>query len=171
MSAEPHLWAIGYDDLERADQVRDEISRLGWGLGNAGKELILLDIAVVRRELDGSYTLNRKQASAIANILGSTGAGFLAGLVLGAPLTGAAIGALLGSAGAAVHVGLDKSFIREVVAMMKPGASALFVLDDEGNMEAVLDGIRGMGGTLLKTNVDMERAMLIQSTLAKSAKV
>jgi hypothetical protein len=26
-----HLWAIGYDDMERADQVRDKITTLGWG--------------------------------------------------------------------------------------------------------------------------------------------
>jgi len=29
-----------------------------------------------------------------------------------------------------------------------------------------LEGIRGLGGTVLKTNVDLERAKLIQSTLA-----
>ena len=36
-------------------------------------------------------------------------------------------------------------------------------------MDAILRGIRGMGGTVLKTNVDLERAKLIQSTLAASA--
>ena len=33
-------------------------------------------------------------------------------------------------------------------------------------MEVILDSIRGLGGTVLKTNVDTERAKLIQSTLA-----
>ena len=32
-----HLWAIGYDDMARADQVRDEITELGWGAGQAGE--------------------------------------------------------------------------------------------------------------------------------------
>ena len=49
---------------------------------------------------------------------------------------------------------------------MKPGASALFVLDDEGGVDVILEKIRGPGGTVLKTNVDLERAKLIQSTLA-----
>ena len=49
---------------------------------------------------------------------------------------------------------------------MRPGTSALFVLDSEGDMDAILHAIRGLGGTVLKTNVDMERARLIQSTLA-----
>jgi uncharacterized membrane protein len=52
---------------------------------------------------------------------------------------------------------------------MKPGTSALFVLDDEGDMEVILYRLRGLGGTLLKTNVDLERARLIQSTLGASA--
>jgi hypothetical protein len=33
-------------------------------------------------------------------------------------------------------------------------------------MKAILRGIRGLGGTVLKTNVDLERAKLIQATLA-----
>jgi uncharacterized membrane protein len=53
---------------------------------------------------------------------------------------------------------------------MKPGTSALFILDDtleEANeMEVVLHTLRGLGGTVLKTNVDPERVKLIQSTLA-----
>jgi uncharacterized membrane protein len=168
MSTTTHLWAIGYDDMARADQVRDEITQLGWGTGNASKYLILEDIAVVVRHPDGSFTLDRKPFPGLANILGSTGVGFLAGLVLAAPLTGATIGALLGSAGsaAATHAGIKDDFIHDVVSMMKPGTSALFVLDDEGDLEMILHKIRGLGGTVLKTNVDVERAKLIQSTLA-----
>ena len=57
-------------------------------------------------------------------------------------------------------------FVREVKELMKPGTSAIFVLDDEGDMDVILHRIRGLGGTVLKTNVDLERARLIQSTLA-----
>src|SRR5262245_41438102 len=168
MTTAAHLWAIGYDDMVRADQVRDEIARLGWDAGQAGKYLILLDLAVVVRHPDGSFTLDRKRFGGLANILACTGAGFLAGLVLAAPLTGATLGALLGSAGtaAATHVGIGEDFIRDVEALMKPGTSALFVLDDAGDMEMILHTIRGLGGTVVKTNVDLERAKLIQSTLA-----
>ena len=168
MSTSAHLWAIGYDDLTQADQVRDEITELGWGAGKAGKYLLLQDIAVVVRHPDGSFTFDRKPFPGLANILASTGVGFLAGLVLAAPLTGATIGALLGSAGtaAATHAGIKEDFIREVEAMMKPGTSALFVLDEVGDMEVILHKTRGLGGTVLKTNVDLVRAKLIQSTLA-----
>ena len=30
MTKSEHLWAIGYDDMGRAEQVRDEIVSLGW---------------------------------------------------------------------------------------------------------------------------------------------
>jgi hypothetical protein len=36
-------------------------------------------------------------------------------------------------------------------------------------MDTILKAIRGLGGTVLKTNVDLARAELIQSTLAASA--
>ena len=171
MTTTAHLWAIGYDDMARADQVRDEIVELGWGAGKIGKYLILEDIAVVVRHPDGSFTIDRKPFPGFANVLGCTGVGFLAGLVLAAPLTGATIGALLGSAGTAAgtHAGISETFVSDVEAMLKPGTSALFVLDDEGDMEIILHKIRGLGGTVLKTNVDRERAKLIQSTLAAAA--
>jgi uncharacterized membrane protein len=173
MTTAAHLWAIGYDDVARAEQVCQEITELGWGAGMAGKYLLLEDIAVVLRHADGSFTFDHKRFPGLANILASTGAGFLAGLVLAAPLTGATIGALLGSAGtaAATHVGIKKDFIHEVESMMKPGSSALFVLDQAGDMEVILAKVRGLGGTVLKTNVDVERARLIQSTLASALPV
>jgi uncharacterized membrane protein len=154
-----HLWAIGYDDMGRAEQVREEISRLG-----ERRCLILLDTAVVVRYPDGSVTLDGEPFVAVTNLGGHTFASFLAGLALAAPpLTGAAVGALLGG------TGIDEDFVREVEGLMKPGTSALFVLDQEGDMDAILQGIRGLGGTVLKTNVDLERARLIQSTLATAA--
>ena len=105
-------------------------------------------------------------------ILACSAAGFLAGLAVGAALTGAAIGALVGGAGVAASAsaaGIREDFVREVEGLMKPGSSALFVLDDAGNMEMILDTLRGLGGTVLRTNVELERARLIQSTLAEAS--
>jgi uncharacterized membrane protein len=170
MSTTAHLWAIGYDDMARADQVREEIIQLGWGPGKAGKYLILEDIAVVVRHADGSFTFDRKPFPSVANIVACTGVGFLTGLVLAAPLTGATIGALIGSAGtaAATRAGISETFVHEAETMMKPGTSALFVLDSEGDLDMILHKIRGLGGSVLKTNVDLERAKQIQATLAEA---
>jgi len=154
MTKPGNLWAVGYDDMGRANQVRDEIISLGWD-----KHCLLLDdVAVV----------DRKAFPAASNIVGCSVVGFLAGLVLGDPLSGATIGAMVGGAGTAMSASvlIADDFVREVKELMKPGTSAIFVLDDEGDMDVILHRIRGLGGTVLKTNVDLERARLIQSTLA-----
>jgi uncharacterized membrane protein len=171
MTTTAHLWAVGYDDIERADQVRNEITELAWGSGKAAKYLMLDDIAVVVRNADGTFTFDRKPFAGLANILAMTGVGFLAGLVLAAPITGATIGAAIGSAGtaASTQAGIGEEFVREVEAMMKPGTSVLFVLDNVGEMDVILHKIKGLGGTVLKTNVDVERAKLIQSTLSEAS--
>jgi uncharacterized membrane protein len=164
MSHSAHLWAVGYDDPGRAEHVRAELD----GLAGAEQYLLLLDIAILVRHPDGSYTLDRKPFLVTGNILGVSTLGFLAGLALAAPMTGAAIGALLGTAASTVAnaLGIEEQFIKDVKDMIKPGTSALLVLDDEGDMEVILHTIQGLGGTVLKTNVDVERAKLIQSTLS-----
>jgi uncharacterized membrane protein len=161
-----HLWAVGYDDTEGAEQLRAAITRLG-----ERRCLLLLDTAVAVRYPDGSVTLNGEPFVCPPAFRGQTLLSFLAGLALGAPpLTGAACGAWMRAAGGtAAEVGIDDAFVNEVQALLKPGTSALFVLDREGDMSAILLGIRGLGGTVLKTNVDLQRAQLIQSTLAAAA--
>ena len=160
-----HLWAVGYENVGRAHQVRDEITHLGW----EKNYLMLRDVAVVVRHADGSFTLDREPFPTAANVLGCSAVGFLTGLVLGVPMLGATIGAMVGGAGTALtsaSAGIDEDFVTKAQALMKPGTSAIFVLDDEGDMDVILHTIRGLGGTVLKTNVDAERARLIQSTLA-----
>jgi uncharacterized membrane protein len=165
MSEATHLWAIGYDNSQRAEQLRAEINRLG-----EKHCLILLDTAVVVRYPDGILTVDGEPFVALARLGGHTLTSFLAGLALAVPpLTGAAVGALVSRRAVLATVGIDESFVREVEALMKPGTSVLFVLDREGDMEMILHAIRGLGGTVLKTNVDWKRAELIQSTLADVA--
>jgi uncharacterized membrane protein len=65
--------------------------------------------------------------------------------------------------------GIGDDFVSEVKELMKPGTSAIFVLDQEGDMDVILHAIRGLGGKVLKTNVDREHAQLIQSTLAAAS--
>src|SRR5271166_773857 len=104
MNKVAHLWAISYDAVGRAEQVRDAITRLG-----ETHCLILLDTAVVVRYPDGSVTLNGERFVSVAETRGHTLAGFLAGLALGAPpLTAAAVGAFLRGAGVAAS---DKTVI------------------------------------------------------------
>jgi uncharacterized membrane protein len=163
MSRLAHLWAIAYDDVAAAEKTREEICYLG----GARQSLLLLDIAILIRHADGSYALDRQPFPVTGNIVGAGTLGFIVGMALAVPMTGAAIGALLGCAASTVanRLQIEKKFIEDAGRLMKPGTSALLVLDDEGDMDEILHTIRGLGGTVLKTNVDVERAKLIQSTL------
>src|SRR5262249_11185068 len=143
---EAHLWAIGYDDPSQAERTCAEVTRLA----GAGQHLVLLDVAILARAGDGSYTLNRHPFPLTSNIFAGGTLGFMAGLALAAPMTGAAIGALFGTAASTVAqaIGIEDQFIRDVEGLMKPGTSAVLVLDDQGDMEVILRGIRGLGGTV-----------------------
>lgn len=167
MTSARNLWAIGFDGIDDASRLRDEIIKLGWDK----HYLVLEGVAMVARHSDGSFSLDREKFPVTANVLGCTSVGFIAGLVIGGPLLGAAVGALVGGIGSvsAAVVGIDDQFVEQVKRLMKPGTCALFVLDSDGDMDEILHAIRGLGGTVLKTNVDLKRAQLIQSTLATTA--
>jgi len=65
--------------------------------------------------LDESFTLDREPFPAATNVLGCSVVGFLAGLILGAPLTSATIDAMVGGAGSVAvlaSVGIDEDFVR-----------------------------------------------------------
>jgi uncharacterized membrane protein len=163
MINEAHLWAVGFDNINRAEQVRAEIVNLA-----EARSLILLDTAVAVRYADGIITLNGEPFVSLHYSDHHSFGYFLAGLILGAPpLTSQAAAALTRAAGGtATDAGISDHFVEEVQELIKPGTSALFVLDQVGEMQEILEGIRGLGGAILKTNVDLERARLIQSTLA-----
>jgi uncharacterized membrane protein len=162
MTGSAHLWAIGYPDAGRAEQVRANIGAL-----SETHCLDLLETAVAVRFPDGSVTLDGIPFVPVPRLRGRPLLSFLAGLALAAPpLTHAAVGTLLSAVGTApAEVGISEEFVREVEGLMAPGTSVLFVLDRACDMAAILEGIQGLGGTVLKTNVDLERARLIQATL------
>jgi uncharacterized membrane protein len=162
-----HLWAVGYEEMGRAELVRREIMRL-----SERHCLVVREIAVAVRYADGSFTLDGEPYVLAGNFRGRGLASSLARLALGAlPLTSAAVGCGLRSAGYADTgaAAISDDFVHAVEKMMNPGSSALFVLDQVGDLDAILHGIHGLGGTVLKTTVDLPRAMLIQSTLAAPA--
>jgi uncharacterized membrane protein len=153
-----HLWAVAFDDVSRADQVRERVTQLA-----QRHLLILLDWTVAVRHVDGSFTLDGEPLVHASK--GGRVANFLASLALGAPpLTSAAIGVFTNGCDSAG--GISEDFVREVERLMKPGTSVLFVVDTVEDMHPALQEIRGLGGTVLKTNVDLERARLIQPALA-----
>ena len=111
---EAHLWAIGYDDVVQAQRTRREFT----ALAGDGQHLLLLDVAILARTTDGSYSLDREPFPLTSNVLAGGTLRFLAGLALAAPMTGAAVGALLGTTASTVAnaVGIEDAFIKDVEA-------------------------------------------------------
>lgn len=165
MSKTSNLWAVVFDDLPAARRAREEVRTL-----ENAQCLIADDVAIVTRLPDGSFEVDREPNPALAVTGGGGLLGFLAGLVVGQPLAGAAVGALLGgtlaATATAARCGISEEFIREVEALMTPGTSVLFVRDEWGDREAARYHLRGLGGKILKTNVDPELVKEVQATLS-----
>jgi uncharacterized membrane protein len=162
MNETGNLWAIGYDDVARAEQARAEILKL-----LDEHFLTVADVAIVVRKPDGSFQVDRAPDPSLAGVAACTLVGFLAGLVVLQPLAGAAVGGLLGGVGVAMTsgIGIDEWFVSEVRGLIKPGTSALFFWGFARDLDVLLHCIRGPGGTVLQTTVDLERAKAIQAAL------
>jgi len=164
MASDAHLWAVVYDDVGHAEHVRDIVRGLG-----QEHCLVVLDVAVVARYADGSLTIDGEPFVAPAKYRPHSFASFLANLALSAPLlTGPAVGSRLGSTGTVAQgSAISDDFVHEVAGIIKPGSSVLFVLDQHANanLETILQRIQGLGGTIVKTTVDLQRVKQIQLAL------
>ena len=167
-NASAHLWAVGFDNVNRADQVRKIIV----SLADPQRALRLLDIAVLVRSQDSFLLLNGRVFPTGKHVWRHGTLGLLAGFALAVPLlSDEAVARLFDSSGKdpSHDVGIDEPFQLEIGSMMRPGTSALLVLDIADDVNAVVDHLRGLGGTILKTNVDIERAHWIQAVLAEKS--
>src|SRR4051812_39762655 len=93
--------------------------------------------------------------------------GSLIGLIFLMPLAGAALGAASGTLGGYLtDVGIDDKWMKETAAAIKPGTAALFVLVRKVTADKVLEGLRGEGGTVMKTSLDHTKEGALQAALA-----
>jgi uncharacterized membrane protein len=166
-----NLWAISYADPSRANEVRDRVFEL------EGDQLLSIkDMVVVRRQPDGTFEFDHEVPRGGGMELGAA-LGFIVGALLAGPagdVALAALGVTGGPVAGAVLGGLahflteariDPDFVRQVQEGMKPGTSVLFLLDRAGKLDRILPRLHGLGGEVLHTNVDVERARQIQAAL------
>jgi uncharacterized membrane protein len=168
MSNSAHLWAVGYDDADRATRTQEVLT----SLNGPERPLQLLEIAVLTRLPEGSFLLNGKPFEAGDHGLHRGILAILTSFALAVPLmSDEAVARAFDSSAPEVanSLGIDEKFKQEIGSMMRPGTCALLVLDVAEDMNVILSRLRGLGGTILKTNVDIERAKLIQSTLAANS--
>ena len=157
-----HLWAVAFDDVARADQVCAQLLDL-----EASEAFLIEDLVVAVRQSDGSLQVRHATHPNAEAVARGSIVGLVVGLLLLRPLTGAGLGALVGSAVAALHgAGIDRPFLCEAEAALRPGTSAVFLLDRSEDMGRLLPRLRGLGGKVLRTNVDEERLKQVQAALS-----
>jgi uncharacterized membrane protein len=156
------LLAIAFSSEAKAEEVREKL------LAMQKEYLIELgDAVVVSRKEDGSLKLNQLVNTTAAG--GMTGAfwGALIGLIFMNPLVGAAMGAAGGAlSGALTDFGIDDKFMKDAAEVLPPGGAALFLLVRKMTTDKVLDKLRGVGGTVLRTSFEKSQDEAIRAALA-----
>ena len=145
------LVVITFDDEEQAGQALRSLRAL-----EKPGFLKLDDTAVVVKDRSGQVHTKNELSSA-------TEQGAVIGAIIGSVLTfmfpplGAALGAAGGAlVGASLDEGVDPSFVREVQESLRPGTSALFIVERAANLEAVIPALEPYRGTLRQTTVPTE---------------
>jgi uncharacterized membrane protein len=156
------LVVIGFPTEAKAEGVRQKL------LSMQKEYLIELGDAVIAvKDAQGRIKLNQLINTTAAGAVSGTFWGTLIGLIFLMPLAGAAIGAASGAVGGAlVDAGINDEWIKDTAAAIQPGTAALFVLVRKVTADKVLEGLRGEGGTVMKTSLDHTKEATLQAALA-----
>jgi len=143
------LVAIGYPDLATAQRVRDVlIEAADEGLAQ------LEDAVLVEHTPDAGVKLHQLSRPGPGDAMKGAAGGALIGMLFLAPLLGAAIGA----AGAAIgsklaDEGISDTFMEDLGAQLRPGATALIALGSTEDREALIERVRGYGGVVIQSTL------------------
>ncbi|MFO1102402.1 MAG: DUF1269 domain-containing protein [Methylocystis sp.] len=156
------LLVIAFSSEEKAEEVRQKLFTMQ-------KEYLieLGDAVVAVKNADGAVKLNQLfNTTALGGVSGAFW-GALIGLIFMMPLAGAAIGAGAGAvSGALTDFGIDDKFMKDVAAAIPPGGAALFLLVRKMTTDKVLEGLKGVGGVVLRTSFDKSKDEAIRAALA-----
>ncbi|MCI4680671.1 DUF1269 domain-containing protein [Rhodoblastus acidophilus] len=142
---------IAFDSEQKAEEVRDRI------LGMQREYLIDIGDAVIAvRDDKGRIKLNQLMNTTAAGAASGALWGALIGLLFMMPLAGAAVGAAGGALGGAVtDIGInDEDMKRQANEALKPGMAGLFLLIRKMTTDKVLEDLKGVGGTVIRTSFD-----------------
>ncbi|MCC3243772.1 DUF1269 domain-containing protein [Methylocystis sp. WRRC1] len=159
------LLVIAFPSEEKAEQVRQKLFTMQ-------KEYLIEmgDAVVAVKGADGEIKLNQLfNTTAIGGVSGAFW-GALIGLIFMMPLAGAALGAASGAvSGALTDFGIDDKFMKDVAGAIPPGGAALFVLVRKMTTDKVLEGLKGVGGVVLRTSFEKSKEDAIRAALSAQA--
>jgi len=156
------LVVIAFPNEAKAEEVRQKL------LAMQKEYLIELSDAVIAVKDDKNHIkLNQLLNTTTVGAVSGAFWGSLIGLIFLMPLAGAAIGAASGAIGGKLtDVGINDKWMKDVAAAIQPGTAALFLLIRKVTADKVLEGLRGEGGTVLRTSLDHTKEAALQEVLA-----
>ena len=156
------LLVIEFPSEEKAEGVREVL------LAMRKEYLIELGDAVIAvKEVNGRVKLNQLfqpvSHGAVSGALWCS----LIGLLFMMPLAGAALGAASGALGGKLaDLGISDEFMKQVARTLQSGNAALFLLIRKMTAAKVLAGLRGVGGTVMRSSFDESKEEALREALA-----
>lgn len=171
------LVAIAYkDDPDRATTAARELASLPFAQNADLDDAVAV---IVNRHGDAKLlqstnlttlgALDGALIGLVSAVVLTFGFPFLGGLALaGAALGGSAIGAITGGVvGHYTDIGIDDEFVRSLAAKLPPNSSALFVLIEGDQTDAVISQFAKCGGELLTTTLPDAGAERLREALKR----
>ena len=156
------LLVIEFPSEAKADGVREIL------LAMRKEYLIELGDAVIAVKDDrGRVKLNQLIQPVAYGAVSGMLWGSLIGLLFMMPLAGAAIGAASGALGGRLaDLGINDAFMRQAARTLHSGNAALFLLVRKMTADKVLEDLKGVGGTVIKTSFDHAKEEALKAALA-----
>ncbi|RBP13842.1 putative membrane protein [Roseiarcus fermentans] len=154
---------IAFDSEHKAEEVREKV------LGLQKDYLIEVEDAVIAvRDANGRVKLNQILHPAAGGAVSGAFWGMLVGWLFMMPLAGAAVGAAGGALGGSMaDPGINDDDMRaQANAALKPGTAGLFLLIRKMTTDKVLDDLKGVGGTVIRTSFDNAKEEALKAALA-----
>ncbi len=156
------LVAIAFPSEEKAEEVRQKLLDLQ-------KEYLieLGDAVIAVKQPNGQVKLNQLFHPTAAGAVSGALWGTLIGMLFLMPLVGTALGAAGGALGGALtDAGINDNFMKEIGQTLQTGDAALFLLIRKMTADKVLEDLKGVGGTVLRTSFDHTKEEALRQALA-----
>jgi uncharacterized membrane protein len=154
---------IAFESEKKAEEVRDKV------LGMQKEYLIeVSDAVIATRDEHGRVKLNQLMHPAATGAVSGAFWGMLIGWLFLMPVAGAAVGAASGALGGSlVDVGIDDQEMKtQANEALKPGTAGLFLLIRKMTTDKVLEDLRGVGGTVVRTSFDHAKENALKEALS-----
>jgi uncharacterized membrane protein len=156
------LVVIAFPSEEKAEEVRQKLLDL-----QKNYLIELSDAVIAVKQPNGKVKLNQLLHPTSAGAVSGGFWGMLIGWLFLMPVAGAAIGAASGALGGAMtDLGINDQFMKDIGKTLQSGNAALFVLIRKFTADKVLEDLKGVGGTVLRTSFDHTKEEALQQALS-----